>query len=131
VPYRIAADAVVVLHAAFVCFVVLGGLFCLKWRGGVLLHLPAAAWGVWIEWSGGTCPLTPLEIRLRRLGGAAGYHGGFVQHYLLPLLYPDDLSRGVQIALGALVVLVNLAIYTAVARRWRRRGNSAADTRIP
>lgn len=112
----------VVVHLAFVLFVVLGGLLVLRWPRVAWVHLPAAAWGVAIELAGWICPLTPLEVRLRRLGGGAGYAGGFVETYLLPVLYPRGLTREVQVVLAALVVAVNLVVYTAAL--WRRRRSS-------
>lgn len=119
--YRALADAVVVLHVAFVLFVVLGGLAALRWPRAAWLHLPAALWGAGIEFAGGICPLTPVENRLRSLGGEAGYEGGFVEHYLLPVLYPSGLTREVQVALGIAVLAVNVAVYATVVRRARRR----------
>jgi hypothetical protein len=116
--YRALADLVVVLHLGFVLFVVLGGLLALRWPRAAWLHLPAALWGAGIEFVQGVCPLTPLENHLRRLGGEAGYAGGFVEHYLLPVLYPAGLSQNVQWGLGIFVVLLNVAVYTIV---WRRR----------
>ncbi|HEX7183762.1 MAG TPA: DUF2784 domain-containing protein [Thermoanaerobaculia bacterium] len=116
--YRFLADLVVVLHSAFVLFVVLGGLFALRWPRAAWLHLPAAIWGAGIEFLAGICPLTPLENHLRRLGGEAGYSGGFVEHYVLPVLYPEELTRGVQLAIGTFVVVLNVVIYAVV---WRRR----------
>lgn len=109
--YRLLADALVLLHLAFVVFVVAGGLLVLRWPRVAWAHLPAAAWGVWIEWSGGICPLTPLENRLRTAGGEAGYAGSFVEHYVMPVLYPVGLTSTVQVALGAAVLVLNLAIY--------------------
>jgi len=120
-PYRLLADAVLVTHAAFVAFVMLGGL--LAWRRPRLAwaHLPVVAWGAWIELTGGICPLTPLENRLRLMAGEQGYPGGFIEHYLLALLYPDGLTRNVQLALGLLVLTVNVAIYAVAWRRFRSR----------
>ncbi|HKH45753.1 MAG TPA: DUF2784 domain-containing protein [Thermoanaerobaculia bacterium] len=118
--YRLLADLIVLLHTGFVLFVVLGGLLALRWPRAAWLHLPAALWGAGIEFAAGICPLTPLENHLRRLGGEAGYTGGFVEHYVLPVLYPDGLTREVQLVLGTFVVVLNLAVYTIVWRRSRR-----------
>lgn len=118
--YRLLADAVVAFHLGFVLFVVLGGLFALRWPRAAWLHLPAAVWGAGIELLGGICPLTPLENHFRRLGGEAGYPGGFVEHYLLPVLYPDGLTRDVQYVLAAFVILFNIVVYSIVLRRRRR-----------
>lgn len=107
----ILAGAVVALHLAFVLFVALGGLLVWRWRRLAWAHLPAVAWGVWIELSGGVCPLTPLENHLRSLGGEAAYGGDFVGHYLLPMLYPEGLSRGVQALLAAGVLALNVVVY--------------------
>jgi hypothetical protein len=120
VPYRLLAGAVVVLHLGFVLFVAAGGLLVWRWRRLAWAHLPALAWGVWIELSGGICPLTPLENELRRLGGEASYSGDFVGHYLLPVLYPEGLDRGIQAALAAGVLALNAAVYWRVLRRPRR-----------
>ncbi|HHW63928.1 MAG TPA: DUF2784 domain-containing protein [Rhodocyclaceae bacterium] len=117
--HRLAADAVLLLHLGFILFVLLGGVLAVRWRRVPLLHLPAAAWGVYIELSGGLCPLTPLENRLRIAAGEAGYAGGFVEHYLLPLIYPAGLTQDVQYVLAAIVVGVNALAYGWV---WRRRG---------
>ena len=105
------ADFLLLLHLLFILFVILGGLLVMKWQWLALLHLPAAAWGALIEFRGWVCPLTPLENAFRAAAGEAGYSGGFIQHYLLPLIYPGALTREVQMVLGALVVLVNLFIY--------------------
>ncbi len=118
-PARLAADAVLVLHLGFVLFVVFGGLLALRWRWMPWLHLPVAAYGTAIEWVGWVCPLTPLENRLRRAAGQAGYEGGFVEHYLLRVLYPPGLTPTVQVVLGTAVVAVNVAIYAWVWRRHR------------
>lgn len=118
--YHVLADLVVVFHLGFVFFVCVGGLLALRWPRVLWVHLPAALWGVWVEFSSTVCPLTPLENHLRRLGGEAGYSGGFIAHYILPVLYPAGLSRPVQIVLGIFVGLLNVAIYLYVLV-WRRR----------
>jgi hypothetical protein len=120
---RILAGAVVAVHLAFVLFVALGGLLVWRWRRLAWAHLPAVAWGVWIELSGGVCPLTPLENHLRRVGGETAYGGDFVGHYLLPMLYPEGLSRGVQAMLAAGVLALNVVVYgrLMLLRRRARR----------
>lgn len=124
--YRLAADLVVLVHLAFVVFVVFGGLLALRWRWVPWLHLPVALYGALIELVGWICPLTPLENRLRRAAGEAGYAGGFVEHYLLPVLYPAALTPTVQVVLGLLVVAVNVTVYALVWRRWRPRTGPGA-----
>jgi hypothetical protein len=111
------ADLVVVIHFAFVLFVVLGGLLVLRWPWLAYVHLPAAVWGTLIEFAGWICPLTPLEKSLRQGAGGEGYSGSFVEHYILPLLYPTALTRNIQLLLGTGVLLVNLVIYAFVLRR--------------
>ena len=115
----LAADAVVVLHLAFVVFVVLGGLLVLRWPAVAWVHVPAALWGAWIEFAGWICPLTPLENRLREAAGQQGYAASFVEHYLLPVLYPASLTREVQWLLGGAVIAVNAVVYVLVWRRSR------------
>ena len=124
--YRLAADALVLAHGAFILFVVFGGLLALRWRWMALLHAPAAVWGVLVEAAGWMCPLTPLEVSLRIAAGEAGYSGGFVAHYLLPAIYPAGLTRGIQFALAALVLTINLAVYAAVLRRSNARFRTGA-----
>lgn len=119
--YRFLADLVVILHATFALFTVLGGILGFRWPRAVFVHLPAALWGFWIEVSGGICPLTPLENWLRAQGGARGYTGGFIEHYLLPALYPEALTRHIQWLLAGLVLAVNLVIYAELWLRFRRR----------
>jgi hypothetical protein len=123
------ADFVVVLHFLFVLFVVFGGLLVLRWPKIAYLHLPIATYGVLIEFVGWVCPLTPLEKQLRESAGQQGYEGGFVEHYILPVLYPDGLTRGVQLVLGMLVIGVNVAVYWLVARR--RKQSLIARNRRP
>ncbi len=115
------ADALVVLHLLFVVFVMAGGFLLARWPKLVWLHLPSAAWGAWIEFAGGICPLTPLENRLRVLSGESAYSGGFIEHYLLPILYPENLTLPIQMVLGGLVVAVNLVAYALAWRAWRRK----------
>ena len=117
--YRFLADAVVLLHLAFVLFVVLGGLLVARRPRVAWAHLPAAAWGAAIEFGGWICPLTYLENRLRLLGGGAAYRGGFVDRYILHILYPQGLTRGVQLVLGVLVLALNGYVYARLARRRR------------
>ena len=117
--YGLAADVVLVLHFAFVLFVALGALLVVKWPRLVWVHLPAAAWGVAIEFGGWICPLTPVENHLRRLAGDEPYGGDFIARYLLPVLYPDGLTRDAQIALGSAALLCNAALYAVIVRRAR------------
>ena len=118
--YRSLADLVLTLHLGFVLLVVFGGLLVMRWPRLAWIHVPAAVWGVLIEYAGWICPLTPLENWLRSRGGEAGYAGGFVEHYLLPTLYPQGLTRGTQFVLGSLVLVINAAAYGALLMRTRR-----------
>ena len=124
--YRLLADGLGLVHLAFVLFVVAGGLVIL-WRPSLRwIHLPAAAWGALIEFTGWICPLTPWEQALRWKAGQVGYADGFIEHYILPLLYPEALTPGVQIALGLLVIGVNVGIYAFV---WHRRARGGLPRR--
>jgi hypothetical protein len=127
-PHGLLAEAVVLLHFGFVLFVIFGGLLALRWRRAVWLHLPAAAWGALIEFTGWICPLTPLEHWLRRQGGQAAYQGGFVEHYILPVLYPHGLTRTIQLILGLLVVGINLLVYSILWRRRQAGATASAST---
>lgn len=118
--YRLLADIVVIIHLGFVVFVVLGGFLLRRWPRLVWVHVPAAVWGVMIEFAGWICPLTPLENEFRERGGQAGYEGGFIDHYLVPLLYPGALTRPVQLSLGVLALGINVLAYWLFFR-WRRR----------
>jgi hypothetical protein len=119
--YRALADQVLVFHLAFIVFVVAGGLLALRWWWLPLVHIPAALWGLYIEISGGICPLTPLENALRRAAGASGYSGSFIEHYVLPVVYPAALSHSLQLVLAGLLLLANLLMYSFVFwRRFRR-----------
>jgi hypothetical protein len=125
--YRVLADLLVLLHLGFVVFVVAGGFLVWRWPWVAWAHLPAVAWGVWIEWSAGICPLTPLENRLRAAGGEAGYDTSFVEHYVMPLLYPVGLTPAVQAWLGAGVIAVNLLAYGVWLWRWRLSRSAQAE----
>jgi hypothetical protein len=117
--YRYAADAVLLLHLAFITFAVFGGLLAIWWRKILFIHLPAAAWGVFVEFTGRVCPLTSLENTLRIKSGIAGYSESFLEHYLLGIIYPEGLTREIQYFLGALVVIVNIVIYLWLFYRLR------------
>jgi hypothetical protein len=116
---RALADLVVISHLAFILFVVAGGLLALRWRWIPFLHLPAAVWGVYIELSGGVCPLTPLENTLRHEAGLLGYSGSFIEHYLVPVIYPAGLTQPLQWVLAGVVVLANAFVYTLIWRKHR------------
>ncbi len=119
--WRILADAVLVVHGLFVAWVVLGAFAVWRWPRLVWLHLPALAWGVWIEASGGLCPLTPWEVALRRAAGGEGYDTSFLERYLGALIYPEGLPREAQWRLAAALVLVNALLYGGIVRRALRR----------
>lgn len=120
--YRVAADTVVLMHGVFILFALFGGLLAIRWRWFITLHLPAVAWGVIVEFFHLYCPLTPLENALRLKAGDQGYDGGFIEHYLIPLIYPVGLTPHTQLWLGALVVVINGLVYLWLASRyWRRR----------
>ncbi len=119
--YRALADLVLTAHLAFVLFVVLGGFLVVRWPRLAWLHIPAAVWGVLIEYMGWICPLTPIENSFRIKSGEAGYSGGFIDHYILPTLYPGGLTRSTQLVLGSFALIVNLAAYGIVLSRSRNR----------
>ena len=108
---RVFADCLVVIHLLFICFAVAGGLLVQRWPKLAVVHLPAAGWGAFVELSGSTCPLTPIETRLRQAAGQAGYTESFVEHYLLPVIYPVGLTHDIQFALAGVVIVVNLGLY--------------------
>ena len=124
-PYTLLADLVVLLHFAFVLFVLFGALLAVRVPQIMWLHFPAALWGAAVELGGWICPLTPLEIRFRYLAGQGGYESGFIGHYLIPLIYPPGLTRELQILLGGLVIGLNLGLYLWVWHRvrWQRRSD--------
>lgn len=113
------ADLVVILHLSFILFVILGGLLVL-WRRWVMwLHLPAAAWGAWVSAAGWICPLTPFENWLRAHAGEVRYTGDFASHYIMPLVYPEGLTRELQVVIAVIVLVVNAGVYAVVIRRGR------------
>ncbi len=114
--YRILADAVLVLHLAFIVFALLGGFLVLRWPRVAWAHLPAVAWGVTVASIGGVCPLTPLEKHLRVLAGEVPYRGDFISHYITTLIYPAGLTREMQAALAAFLLVCNVAVYVRI---WR------------
>ena len=115
------AAAVVAVHVGFVAFVTLGGLAAARWPRIAWVHVPCVIWAVYVELSGTICPLTPLENALRERAGLDPYSGDFIARYVFPVLYPDGLTRGIQIAIGALVIVVNAAAYSVIVMRHRRR----------
>jgi hypothetical protein len=127
--YRIAADLVVLIHFAFVLFVALGGFLVIRWRRLGWTHLPIAVYGTVIEFVGFICPLTPLENSLRRRGGESGYTGGFVEEYVIRILYPEGLTRRVEIILGVAVIVLNAIAYAFVMRRWSETRKADLENR--
>lgn len=119
-PYSLLADLTLLLHLGFILFVLAGAGLVWRWPRLAWLHLPAVAWGAWIEFSHGICPLTPLENHFRALASQATYGGDFIGRYLLPLIYPDSLTPTIQFLLGTLLLVVNIAFYTGLIRRWRQ-----------
>ena len=115
--YRLAADLTLLLHLLFIIFVLFGGLLCLHRIRWAWLHLPAMVWGVWVEWAGWICPLTPLENHFRHLASNQGYREGFVEHYLVPLIYPGQLTVSLQWILGSLVLIINVFVYLYVFQK--------------
>jgi hypothetical protein len=120
--FRLAADALVVLHLAFIVFVVAGGFLTWRWPRLAWIHVPTAVYGAAIEFVGWICPLTPWEVALRRQAGEAGYEGGFIEHYVLPIIYPGELTPTLRLVLGLAVVAANAVAYAGLVLRQRRAG---------
>ncbi len=118
--FRIAADLVLALHLGFITFVILGGLLVLRYRWIIYLHIPAAVWGAFVEITGRICPLTIWENNLRRRAGESGYAESFVEHYLVPIIYPAGLTRSVQFWIAGLVIVANVVIYGWLLYRWHK-----------
>ena len=125
-PYHLLADCVLLLHILFIGFVVFGGLIALRHTWVALVHIPAACWGAFVELSGRVCPLTTLEVGFRRAAGDAGYSDSFIEHYLLPVIYPSGLTRSIQFWLAGFVILTNAGIYGwFLYRLWASRSNAS------
>lgn len=124
--YRLAADSALLLHLAFIVFALSGGVFAVWWRWMPLFHLPAVVWAFYVELSGSLCPLTTVENRLRLAAGQSGYSDSFIEHYLLPLVYPLGLTQAIQWVLAGMVACINIAVYRwlAARRRCKRTGDS-------
>jgi hypothetical protein len=116
--YTIFADLVLILHALFILFVVFGALLIFQWKRLIWVHFPCVVWGALLELRGWICPLTYLEVDLRRAAGTEGYSGGFVEHYLTPLVYPSGLTLDIQVIMGMAVILINLVIYSFIGWYW-------------
>ena len=119
--YSFLADLLVLFHLVFILYVIAGALLIFKWPKTLWLHLPSCFWGMTVEFTGWICPLTPWEIGLRRLAGEEGYTGSFIEHYLIPIIYPSGLTREVQMVLGGTVLIVNLSLYTLILIKRRNR----------
>ena len=122
--YSMAADGVVVIHLGFILFVFLGALTLFRWPWMIWIHVPAAVWGGLVELLGAPCPLTPLENHLRRAGNAEAYGGGFIDHYIMPIVYPPGLTRETQVVLGVFILVLNFAIYYKFVTRKREARES-------
>jgi len=123
---KTAADIVVLPHVAFILFVAVGGLLVLRWPRLAWVHVPAVVWGAMVELTGWVCPLTPLENRLRAAAGDAAYTGGFIDRYIMPIVYPSGLTRGMQLFLGCAVIVINLAVYSLLLLRLKRQHSHEA-----
>ena len=119
----LAAEMIVLVHLGFIVFVALGGFLVIKWHNIAFLHIPCTLWGVLIAFCGWICPLTPLEMHFRKLAGIAGYDGGFIDHYVMPIVYPAGLTRRMQIAFGVTLLVVNLLVYARVLVNRTKQGH--------
>lgn len=122
--WRILADAVLMLHLGFILFAILGGILFYRWRWIPWLHLPAFCWSSWVSFTGTLCPLTPLENHFRHRAGQDGYAGGFIDHYIVPLIYPEGLTDKIGITLGICILIWNAFVYSLILRRRRRAEQS-------
>ena len=122
----LSADVIVLIHFCFILFVIFGGLLALKWRKFIWLHIPAMTWGILIEFSGWICPLTTLENELDRNNKAEAYSTGFIEHYIIPIIYPEGLTRDIQVILGIALIVFNLFIYTLLIKKWAHQSGKSA-----
>lgn len=129
--YKLMADALVIFHLSFVVFVLLGALLVLKWRRLVWVHIPAVIWGIYIETSHNMCPLTRWENHWRELGGEAGYSGGFVDHYLMPILYPHEITDEAQLLIAGIIILINGVCYGMMIWQFVRRRKQPTLAAVP
>jgi hypothetical protein len=120
-PYHLLADTVVIVHLAFIVFTIAGGILIIWWRKVIWIHIPAVIWAAWIEFSGGICPLTYLENWLLGQSGSGGYHGDFTASYILPVVYPANLTRKIQITMAIIVIFVNLLVYGYIYMKKERK----------
>ncbi|MDH3973622.1 MAG: DUF2784 domain-containing protein [Deltaproteobacteria bacterium] len=118
--YTLLADIVLLIHFLFILFIIFGGLLTFKWKKAACFHLPLLLWGILIEYFHWICPLTPLENRLRAMAGETGYNRSFIEHYLLPVIYPGELTREIQLLLGTALLLVNISIYFLIWLKWNK-----------
>ena len=128
--YAVLATLVVAAHLAFVVFATVGGALVLRWPRVALVHLPAAAWAIFVEFTGRLCPLTPLENALRRRAGLGEYSGDFVANYIFPVLYPDGLTREAQVAIGSVVLVLNVVAYGYVVCQRVRQRTTPTKTKV-
>ena len=120
---KITADLIVIFHFAFILFVIFGGILVMRWRWIIWLHLPCAVWGILIEFAGWICPLTPFENSLRISAGSSGYSGGFIEHYIPPVIYPSVLTRELQLIFGSLVIFINFLVYYFIIFKWIKKAH--------
>jgi hypothetical protein len=115
--YRLLSDFIVIAHFLYILFVITGALIALRWKKIIWLHIPAVIWGATVEYTGWICPLTPWETRFRMLAGEEVYHGDFIGNYILPVIYPEEVTRNIQIVLGTIVIIVNIMLYGIIINR--------------
>ena len=127
--FALLADLVLVAHLGFLLLVIFGALLAFRWRWAPVVHMPALIWGAWIELTGGICPLTPLENDLRRAAGGLGYEESFIEHYIVPVIYPPGLTPAIQTGLGVALIVWNLLLYAWVVRSWTGRATHANESR--